>query len=348
MAIAHLHGGHVADGRDAVLVAGGGGFIGGHLARTLSERGVQVRSVDIKPLDEWYQIPEGVEARQLDLSALADCREAVRGIDTVYNLAADMGGMGFIETHKAECMLSVLINTHMLMAARDASVGRFFFSSSACVYAADKQVDADVTALKESDAYPAMPEDGYGWEKLFSERMCRHFREDFGLETRVARYHNVYGVEGTYDGGREKAPAALCRKVAKAVLTGRHEIEVWGDGGQTRSFMYVDDCIEGTLRVTAGDSALPVNVGSSELVSINQMIDIIEKIAGITVKRNYNLDAPKGVRGRNSDNTLIKEIYGWEPSITLADGLERTYRWIFDQLVGSWSTGDRTPRPAAV
>jgi|SRR5580693_1799697 GDP-D-mannose 3',5'-epimerase len=348
MAIAHLHGGHVADGRDAVLVAGGGGFIGGHLARTLSERGVQVRSVDIKPLDEWYQIPEGVEARQLDLSALADCREAVRGIDTVYNLAADMGGMGFIETHKAECMLSVLINTHMLMAARDASVGRFFFSSSACVYAADKQVDADVTALKESDAYPAMPEDGYGWEKLFSERMCRHFREDFGLQTRVARYHNVYGVEGTYDGGREKAPAALCRKIAQAVLTGRHEIEVWGDGGQTRSFMYIDDCIEGTLRVTTGDSVLPVNVGSSELVSINQMIDIIEKIAGITVKRNYNLDAPKGVRGRNSDNTLINEIYGWEPSITLADGLERTYRWIFDQLVGSWSTGDRTPQPAAV
>ena len=348
MAIAHLHGGHMADGRQAVLVAGGGGFIGGHLARALSERGTQVRSVDIKPLDEWYQIPDGVEARQLDLSALADCREAVRGIDTVYNLAADMGGMGFIETHKAECMLSVLINTHMLMAARDADVGRYFFSSSACVYAADKQVNADVTALKESDAYPAMPEDGYGWEKLFSERMCRHFREDFGLQTRVARYHNVYGVEGTYDGGREKAPAALCRKVAKAVLTGQHEIEVWGDGEQTRSFMYIDDCIEGTLRVTSGDSALPVNVGSSELVSINQMIDIIEQIAGITVKRNYNLDAPKGVRGRNSDNTLIKEIYGWEPSITLADGLERTYRWIFDQLVGGRSTGGRTPRPAAV
>ena len=322
-------------GRETVLVAGGGGFIGGHLARTLSERGVQVRSVDIKPLDDWYQIPEGVEARQLDLSALADCHEAVRGIDTVYNLAADMGGMGFIETHKAECMLSVLINTHLLIAARDANVGRFFFSSSACVYAADKQVNADVTALKESDAYPAMPEDGYGWEKLFSERMCRHFREDFGLETRVARYHNVYGVDGTYDGGREKAPAALCRKIAQAVLTGRHEIEIWGDGEQTRSFMYVDDCIEGTLRVTAGDSAVPVNVGSSELVSINQMVSIIEQIAGITVKRNYNLDAPKGVRGRNSDNTLIKEIYGWEPSISLADGLERTYRWIFDQLVGS-------------
>jgi GDP-D-mannose 3',5'-epimerase len=256
--------------------------------------------------------------------------------------------MGFIETHKADCMLSVLINTHLLMAARDANVDRFFYSSSACVYAADKQVNSDVTALKESDAYPAMPEDGYGWEKLFSERMCRHFREDFGLETRVARYHNVYGVEGTYDGGREKAPAALCRKIAKAVLSGRHEIEVWGDGEQTRSFMYVDDCIKGTLMLTAGDSAVPVNIGSSELVSINQMVDIIEQIAGITVKRNYNLDAPKGVRGRNSDNTLIREIYGWEPSISLADGLERTYRWIFDQLLSSGQTGDRTARHAAV
>ena len=348
MKIAHLPGPTGVSKHQTALIAGGGGFIGGHLARTLSERGVQVRSVDIKPFDGWYQIPEGVEAHQRDLSVLENCREAVRGIDTVYNLAADMGGMGFIETHKAECMLSVLINTHMLMAARDADVGRYFFSSSACVYAADKQVNADVTALKESDAYPAMPEDGYGWEKLFSERMCRHFREDFGVETRVARYHNVYGVEGTYDGGREKAPAALCRKIALAAITGRHEIEVWGDGGQTRSFMYVDDCIEGTLRVTAGDSAVPVNVGSSELVSINQMIDIIEKIAGITVKRNYNLDAPKGVRGRNSDNTLIREIYGWEPSISLADGLEKTYQWIFDQLSGSERTGDRTARRAAI
>jgi GDP-D-mannose 3', 5'-epimerase len=348
MEIAHLPGPTGVSKHETALIAGGGGFIGGHLARTLSERGVHVRSVDIKPFDGWYQIPEGVEAHQLDLSVLENCREAVRGIDTVYNLAADMGGMGFIETHKAECMLSVLINTHMLMAARDADVGRYFFSSSACVYAADKQVNADVTALKESDAYPAMPEDGYGWEKLFSERMCRHFREDFGVETRVARYHNVYGVEGTYDGGREKAPAALCRKIALAAITGRHEIEVWGDGGQTRSFMYVDDCIEGTLRVTAGDSAVPVNVGSSELVSINQMIDIIEKIAGITVKRNYKLDAPKGVRGRNSDNTLIQEIYGWEPSISLADGLEKTYQWIFDQLSGSERTGDGSTRLAAV
>src|SRR6516165_9090430 len=268
MAIAHLHGGHVADWQEAVLVAGGGGFIGGHLARTLSERGVQVRSVDIKPLDEWYQIPEGVQTRQLDLSALADCREAVRGIDTVYNLAADMGGMGFIETHKAECTLSVLINTHMLMAARDARVGRFFFSSSACVYAADKQVNADVTALKESDAYPAMPEDGYGWEKLFSERMCRHFREDFGLETRVARYHNVYGPYGTYEGGREKAPAAICRKVIAAQLAKASEIEVWGDGEQSRSFTYITDCLYGTRALLASDIREPINIGSDELVTI--------------------------------------------------------------------------------
>jgi GDP-D-mannose 3',5'-epimerase len=346
MEIAHLPGGTADSGPKRALVAGGGGFIGGHLGRTLLAQGFQVRSVDIKPFDGWYQIPEGVEAHQLDLSSLENCHRAVRDVDVVYNLAADMGGMGFIETHKAECMLSVLINTHMLMAARDAQVDRFFFSSSACVYAADKQVDADVTALKEADAYPAMPEDGYGWEKLFSERMCRHFREDFGLETRVARYHNVYGVDGTYDGGREKAPAALSRKIAEAVLTGKHEIEIWGDGEQTRSFMYVDDCVEGTMMVTSGDSAVPVNVGSSELVSINQMVDIIEKIAGITVKRNYNLDAPKGVRGRNSDNTLIKEIYDWEPSITLADGLELTYRWIFDQLTSGERAEDRTARPA--
>jgi GDP-D-mannose 3',5'-epimerase len=322
----------VSSARGTVLVAGAGGFIGGHLAKTLSEQGLSVRGADVKPLDEWYQIPEGVEARQLDLSLLADANEAVQGIDTVYMLAADMGGMGFIETHKADCMLSVLISTHMLQAARDAGVGRYFYSSSACVYAADKQVDADVTALKEEDAYPAMPEDGYGWEKLFTERMARHFLEDFGLQTRVARYHNVYGPTGSFEGGREKAPAALCRKIAEAVLSGQHEIEIWGDGEQTRSFMYIDDCVEGTLRVTAGDSAVPVNVGSSELVSINQMVDIIEQIAGITVKRNYNLDAPKGVRGRNSDNTLIQQIYGWEPSIKLADGLGRTYRWIYDQL----------------
>jgi nucleoside-diphosphate-sugar epimerase len=315
-----------------VLVAGAGGFIGGHLVRTLIEQGFEVRGADVKPLPEWYQIPEGVGARQLDLSKVAECHDAVQGVETVYMLAADMGGMGFIETHKADCMLSVLTSTHMLLAARDANVARYFYSSSACVYAADKQTDANVTALKESDAYPAMPEDGYGWEKLFSERLCRHFLEDFGLQTRVARYHNVYGPIGSFEGGREKAPAALCRKVAQAVLCGRHEIEIWGDGEQTRSFMYIDDCIEGTLKVAAGDSSAPVNVGSSELVTINQMVDIIEDIAGIQVKRNYNVDAPLGVRGRNSDNTMVNAIYGWEPSIKLADGLERTYRWIYDQM----------------
>jgi GDP-D-mannose 3',5'-epimerase len=315
----------VVSAQQTALVAGAGGFVGG-------QQGVRVRGADVKPLDEWYQVPDGVEARQLDLAKLDDCHEAVRDVDIVYNLAADMGGMGFIETHKADCMLSVLISTHMLVAAKDAGVQRFFYSSSACVYAADKQVDANVTALKEEDAYPAMPEDGYGWEKLFSERMSRHFLEDFGLQTRVARYHNVYGPIGSFEGGREKAPAALCRKIAQAVLSGQHEIEIWGDGEQTRSFMYVDDCVDGTLRVTAGDSPVPVNVGSSELVSINEMVSIIEQIAGITVKRNYKLDAPLGVRGRNSDNTLIQDIYGWEPSIRLADGLERTYKWIFDVL----------------
>jgi GDP-D-mannose 3', 5'-epimerase len=322
----------VSSTQETVLVGGAGGFIGGHLARTLVEKGYSVRGADVKPLDEWYQVPDGVEAVQLDLAKLDHAQQAVRGVDTVYMLAADMGGMGFIETHKADCMLSVLISTHMLLAARDAGVGRYFYSSSACVYAADKQTDANVTALTEADAYPAMPEDGYGWEKLFTERMCRHFLEDFGLQTRVARYHNVYGPIGSFEGGREKAPAALCRKIALAALSGDHEIEIWGDGEQTRSFMYVDDCVDGTMRVTAGDSPVPVNVGSSELVSINQMVSIIEQIAGITVKRNYNLDAPKGVRGRNSDNTLIQEIYGWEPSIRLADGLERTYKWIYEQL----------------
>ena len=315
-----------------VLIAGAGGFIGGHLARTLTERGARVRGADIKPLDDWHQIPQGTEPMQLDLSQLSDCRAAVEGVSEVYMLAADMGGMGFIETHKAECMLSVLTSTHMLVAARDAGVSRYFYSSSACVYAADKQVDADATALKESGAYPAMPEDGYGWEKLFSERMCRHFFEDFGLQTRVARYHNVYGPQGTFQGGREKAPAALCRKIAEAVLTGNQEIEIWGDGEQTRSFMFIDDCVEGTLRISAGDSTDPVNLGSSELVSINQMVDIIEDIAGIRVKRNYKLDAPLGVRGRNSDNTMIKQVYGWEPTTRLADGLEKNYRWIYDQL----------------
>ena len=315
-----------------VLVAGAGGFIGGHLSQALCQEGLLVRAVDIKPIDDWYQMPDGAEALQLDLSQIADCMKAVDGIETVYMLAADMGGMGFIETHKAECMLSVLTSTHMLVAARESGVQRYFYSSSACVYAADKQVDPGVLALRESDAYPAMPEDGYGWEKLFSERMCRHFREDFGLETRVARYHNVYGPVGTFEGGREKAPAAICRKIAQASLGGVREIEIWGDGQQTRSFMFIDDCVEGTLRITAGDNADPVNLGSSELVSIDQLVDLVEEIAGIRVKREYNLAAPQGVRGRNSDNTIIRKIYGWEPSVSLREGLEKNYRWIYDQL----------------
>jgi nucleoside-diphosphate-sugar epimerase len=240
--------------------------------------------------------------------------------------------MGFIETHKAECMLSVLISTHMLVAAKEAGTERFFYSSSACVYNADKQTSADVTALKESDAYPAMPEDGYGWEKLFSERMARHFREDFGIATRVARYHNVYGPEGTYDGGREKAPAAICRKVIAAKLSGEHAIEIWGDGEQTRSFMYIDDCTEGTIRLAESDIIEPLNIGSDELVTINRLVDIVEEIAGVKLKRSYKLDAPKGVRGRNSDNTLIKELMNWAPSVRLEDGMEKTYRWIYDEM----------------
>jgi nucleoside-diphosphate-sugar epimerase len=316
-----------------VLVTGAGGFIAGALAKQLSAAGKSVRCVDRKPVSEWYRVVEDADNRVLDLQEIDACREAVAGVSTVYNLAADMGGMGFIENNKALCMLSVLTSAHMLVAARDAgTVERFFYSSSACVYAADKQTDTDVTALKESDAYPAMAEDGYGWEKLFTERMCRHFHEDFGLETRVARFHNVYGPHGTYDGGREKAPAALSRKIAHAVLSGDHRIEIWGDGEQTRSFMYIDDCLKGVVMITEGPYYDPVNLGSSELVSINQMVDIIEEIAGITVERRYKLDAPQGVRGRNSDNTIMRQRYGWEPSTPLREGLEKTYRWIFDQM----------------
>jgi nucleoside-diphosphate-sugar epimerase len=315
-----------------ILVAGGGGFIGGWLVRDLLERGYRVRAADQKPFDEWYQVHEGAESVQLDLSELDACRRAVDGMGHVFNLAADMGGMGFIELNKAACMLSVLINTHLLVASRDADVERFFFSSSACVYNADKQLVTDLAPLREEDAYPAMPEDGYGWEKLFSERMCRHFEEDFGLVARVARYHNVYGPEGTWNGGREKAPAAICRKVATAKLTGTHEIEIWGDGEQTRSFMYIDDCVYGTERLAWSDVTEPINIGSSEMVSINGLVDIVEDIAGVQLERGYVLDAPKGVRGRNSDNTLIQELFGWEPSISLHDGLEQTYRWVFEQV----------------
>jgi nucleoside-diphosphate-sugar epimerase len=291
-----------------------------------------VRAADFKPVEEWERITDGAENVVLDLRQVDACHAAVEGVTAVYNLAADMGGMGFIENNKALCMLSVLINSHLLQAANEASVERFFFSSSACVYAQDKQLDTDIAPLKESDAYPAMPEDGYGWEKLFSERMCRHFTEDFGLVTRVARYHNVYGPHGTWTGGREKAPAAISRKVAEAVLSGNHEIEVWGDGEQTRSFTYIDDCVFGTRSIMASDIDEPINLGSSEMVSINQLIDIVSEVAGITVKRNYDLDAPKGVRGRNSDNTMIQERLGWAPSTRLADGMAETYRWVYDQV----------------
>src|SRR4051794_35483311 len=281
----------------AVLVTGAGGFIGGHLVRDLVGRDLEVRAVDRKPLDDWYQISSEAENVVDDLADLLACRRAVDGVDTVFNLAADMGGMGFIENNKALCMLSVLTSTHMLVAARDAGVDRFFYASSACVYAADKQTDPEVTALRESDAYPAQAEDGYGWEKLFSERMARHFREDFGLETRIARYHNVYGPYGTYAGGREKAPAAICRKVAEAVLDGGHSTEIWGDGQQTRSFMYVDDCVVGTQMIAEGSVTDPLNLGSSELVSVNDLVDIVEDLAGIRLAREYNLGAPQGVRG---------------------------------------------------
>ena len=316
-----------------IIVCGGGGFIGGHLVADLRRQGfTNLRAVDIKPPGEWYQQVAGVENRQLDLQEKGACETALEGAAVAYNLAADMGGMGFIENNRCLCMLTVLINTHLLMAAKKAGVQRFFYASSACVYNADKQRDPNVTALKEGDAYPAMAEDGYGWEKLFSERMCRHFREDFGLVTRVARYHNVYGPLGTYEGGREKAPAAMCRKVIAAKLSGQHEIEIWGDGRQTRSFMYIDDCLKGTQAILNSDILEPINLGSSELVSINQLVDIVEDIAGIKLKRRYNLSAPKGVNGRNSDNSLIRKHLNWQPSVRLREGMEKTYRWIYDQM----------------
>jgi len=328
-----------------VLVCGAGGFIGGHLTAELIRQGHQVRAVDAKPFEKWHQRFDEAENLCLDLGLREACETAVTDVELVYNLAADMGGMGFIESHKADCMLSVLINTHLLLAARDHGVERFFFSSSACVYAADKQKSAAVLPLREEDAYPAMPEDGYGWEKLFSERMCRHFREDFGLETRIARYHNVYGPLGTWQGGREKAPAAICRKVAEAKLSRRREIEIWGDGTQTRSFMYIDDCIRGTELLMHGDVVEPLNVGSSELVSVDELVSIVEDIAGVRLVRRYDPSAPKGVAGRNSENTRIRAAFDWEPSIRLRDGLERTYAWIHDEIVRSGEAPAALVRP---
>ncbi|HKP21935.1 MAG TPA: NAD-dependent epimerase/dehydratase family protein [Thermoleophilaceae bacterium] len=314
------------------LVTGAGGFIGGHLVKELLAKGHAVRAVDIKPEAEWHQVFADADNRIADLREASACADAVAGVADVYNLASDMGGMGFIESHKAACMLSVLINTHLLQASAAADVERYFFGSSACVYAEEHQTSPDVTPLREEDAYPAMPEDGYGWEKLFSERMCRHFTEDFGLTTRVARYHNVYGPHGTFDGGREKAPAAICRKVAEAELFDRADIEIWGDGKQTRSFTYIDDCIHGTLAIMDSGITEPVNLGSSTLVTIDDLVSIVEEIAGVTLERRYRTDAPTGVRGRNSDNTKLKAALGWEPSTTLRDGLDVTYQWVRDQV----------------
>lgn len=316
-----------------VLVAGAGGFIGGHLTTALLNQGHEVRAVDIKHYDDWCQMDSRSDVWwSHDLSMMENARTAAAGIDEVYMLAADMGGMGFIENNKLACMMTVLPSTNMLVASTENCVKRYFYASSACVYAADKQVDPNVTALKESDAYPAEAEDGYGWEKLFTERMCRHFYEDAGLPVRVARFHNVYGPYGTYAGGREKAPAAICRKVIEAKLSGIHDIEIWGDGEQTRSFMYVNDCVQGIERIMHSSHTDPLNLGSSELVSINQLVDIVERIADVRLTRYYNLSAPQGVRGRNSDNTLLRQVTGWEPSITLEQGLRRTYEWIYREM----------------
>jgi len=319
---------------EKVVVCGGGGFIGGHLVGDLLRQGFSdIRAVDVKPFEEWYQRFPEVENLQLDLQEKPACDRALKSAVVVYNLAADMGGMGFIENNKALCMLSVLINTHMLQAALKHGVERYFYASSACVYNADKQRSFEAPSLKEEDAYPAMAEDGYGWEKLFSERMCRHFREDYGLRTRVARFHNVYGPWGTWYGGREKAPAAICRKVIEAKLSGKHEIEIWGSGEQTRSFMYIDDCVKGIDLIMNSGILDPINLGSSEAVTVNQLVDIVEEIAGIKLQRKYDLSAPKGVNGRNSDNTRIQQLLHWEPDTSLRAGLEKTYRWIHDQYL---------------
>jgi len=327
-----------------IVIAGAGGFIAGHLVKEMISKGHNVRAIDIKPLNEWYQVSDKADNMVLDLRLRENCYMAVNGCNEVFNLAADMGGMGFIENNKAACMISVLINTHLLIASRDCGIERFFYASSACVYNGDKQTDPDNPGLKESDAYPALAEDGYGWEKLFSERMCRHFSEDFGLTTRVARFHNVYGPFGTFDGGREKAPAAICRKIIEAGISGRKEIVIWGDGHQTRSFMYIDDCIKGIVDITYSNIEEPINLGSSEMVSINQLVDIVEDIAGHKLERKYDPDAPKGVRGRNSDNTLIRQYLNWEPSIPLKTGMKKTYEWIREQIVNEKADRKKTDR----
>jgi len=325
------------------LVCGAGGFIGGHLVKSLCDDGHEVVCADNKPYEYWFQINESNKNYSLDLKEYENCLKVTDGVDYIYNMACNMGGMGFIENNKAECMLSLLINTNLLRACLVNKVKKYFFSSSACVYNATKQQTNFIPGLREEDAYPAEPEDGYGWEKLFSERMCRHFAEDFGLETRIARYHNVYGPLGTYDGGREKAPAALCRKVIEAKLNKKSSIDVWGDGEQTRSFMFIKDCIIGTKMLFESNERAVLNIGSEEQVSINQMIQLIEEISDYKVNKNYQFDKPKGVRGRSSNNDLIKKKIGWNVSITLKEGLEKTYHWIYKQMT-SVSNNNRFTR----
>lgn len=318
--------------KQKILVAGGGGFIGGHLVGKLLSEGNEIVAADLKPMENWYLVHEDARNLVLNLEEKQACYEAAEGCDVIYNLGCNMGGMGFVEHNRALCMISVLINTHLLMAARDLDVKKYLFTSTACVYREDKQDSTDVVALKEEDAYPAMPEDGYGWEKLFSERMCRHFHEDFGIDVRVVRLHNVYGPYGTWQGGREKAPAAICRKVIEAKLSGNHTIEVWGDGEQRRSFMFIEDCLTGMEKIMASEHVDPINLGRDDMISINQLIDIVEGFAGLKLERQYNLDAPQGVRGRNSDNTKIREVLGWAPGIPIETGLRKTYDWIYGQM----------------
>jgi len=318
-----------------VVVCGAGGFIGGALCRYFKDKGIaNIRGVDKKPLPDWYQRVPGVECSCLDLSQEQNCRRAVEGVDEVYQLAADMGGMGFIERFRIECLRSILINTHMIESAYRAGVSRYFYSSSACVYNTDLQKDPKIRGLKESDAFPAMSERGYGWEKLISEMFCQEYWAERGMMTFIGRFHNVYGPWGTWDGGREKAPAALCRKVIQAIDDGTHTIKIWGDGTRTRSYQYIDDCIKGIDMITHCDELVstPINLGTSELVSVNELVSIIESIAGVKMRRTYDLTAPQGVGGRNSDNTFIKKVLGWEPNTPLRAGLKKTYAWIKEQF----------------